>query len=44
MKTRENNRRTYFIDDLGDKLNDHMDNEDTKDDKKKVEEPSMSSH
>lgn len=44
MKTRENNRRTYFIDDLGDKLNDHMDNEDTKNDKKKVEEPSMSSH
>ncbi len=44
MKTRENNRRTYFIDDLGNKLNDHMDNEDTKDDKKKVEEPSMSSH
>lgn len=44
MKTRENNRRTYFIDNLGDKLNDHMDNEDTKDDKKKVEEPSMSSH
>lgn len=44
MKTRENNRRTYFIDDLGDKLNDHMDKEDTKDDKKKVEEPSMSSH
>jgi len=44
MKTRENNRRTYFIDDLGDKLNDHMDNEDTKDDKKKVEDPSMSSH
>ncbi len=44
MKTRENNRRTYFIDDLGDKLNDHMDNEDTKDDKKIVEEPSMSSH
>lgn len=41
MNTRENNRRTYFIDSLGDQLNDHMVKEDSQNEKK-VEEPSMS--
>ncbi len=45
MRTRgKSDSRTYFIDTLGAQLNDHMFKEDTKDEKNKVEEPSMSSH
>lgn len=45
MRTRgKSESRTYFIDTLGAQLNDHMVKEDTKDDEKEVEEPSMSSH
>lgn len=45
MRTRgKSDSRTYFIDTLGTQLNDHMFKEDAKDDEKKVEKPSMSSH
>lgn len=45
MRTRgKRDSRTYFIDTLGTQLNDHMFKEDAKDDEKKVEKPSMSSH